>query len=224
MSNKQTIAQQAGLIRRRLKRQGIETIKDHEENDVPLAYVPNIKLVEDATTRELIAEAKEILQRIREFKARVQDQGDAIYGKVLEEEGLSAKQVKNFHISSLDKSMRIVYKRPPKYTQDEKELAISREYKKKWLQDEADNAVPDYIIDLVTSLIESRDGNIDQAQISELNKMTEKIRNKNFRAMVKHFNRSLEAYYAKRYEHFIERDEQGQDQSYVLTYAKADPA
>lgn len=220
---KQTIAQQAGVIRRKYKRLGIETIRDHNENDVPLDYVPNIKLVEHAATQDLIQEAKAILQTIREFKHKVQTTGDEIYNQLLAEEGLQGKEVKNFHIGTFNKNKKVVYKRPPKYTQDEKELAISREYKKKWLKDEADNAVPDYIIDLVTSLIESRDGNIDQAQISELNKMTEKIRNKNFREMVKHFNKSLEPYYAKRYEQFVERDAQGEDQNYVLTYSSAEP-
>lgn len=218
---KTTIAQQAGIIRRKLKRQGIEVIKDHEENEVPLKYIPNAKLVEHFTTADLVEEAKDILRQLEAFKAKVQSSGDEIYTKLLEEAGVASKEVKNFHIATLDRSMKIVFKRPPRYTQDEKELAISREFKKAWLKDEAEN-VPEYIIDLVSSLIEARDGNIDQSQISELNKLTDKIKNKNFQQMVKHFNKSLEAYYAKRYEQFIERNVQGEEDTYVLSYARAE--
>lgn len=221
MTKKRTIAQQAGIARRSLKRQGVEFLTDYKGTDVPLEYVPNIALVEHYITQELLNQARQIRKDLENFKARVQGQGDDIYMKILAEAGVESPN-KNFSLTNFDKSERIVFKRPPKYTQDEKELAISREFKKAWLKDES-ASTPDYIIDLVTSLIESKDGNIDQAQISELNKMREKIRNKNFRKMVDHFNKSLSAYYAKRYEQFLFKDEQGRDQSIVMNYADADP-
>ncbi len=220
-TKKRTIAQQAGTARRKLKRQGIEFLTDYKGTDVPIDYVPNIDLLEHYNTMELLEEARSIREQLEAFKAKVQTTGDEIYTQMLAEAGVDSPN-KNFTLSTFNKGMKIIFKRPPKYTQDEKELAISREFKKKWLEDEAEN-VPEYIIDLVVSLLESKDGNIDQAQISELNKMTQKIRNKNFRKMVEHFNKSLDAYYAKRYEQFLYKDNQGKEQSIVMNYADAEP-
>ncbi len=217
-----TIAQQAAIIRRALKRKGINTLTDYKGNQVPLEYIPNSQLVEHSFTSEVNQVANQLLTALEEFKYMVQSNGDQIYSQHLSEGGIEAGEIKNFTLNSLDRKSSIKFTRPPRYSQDEKELAISREYKKKWLADEAEN-VPDYVLELVIGLIESKDGNIDQAQISELNKMKEKIRNKNFRKMVDHFNKSLQPYYAKRYEQFIYRDEQGQEHTIILTYAKVSP-
>lgn len=222
MKKNRTIAQQAGTIRRKLKKQGIETLTDYKGNEVPLEYVPNIDLVEHQAVTELHQEALELRQRMEVLKGKVQSQGDAIYTQRMQEAGLDPKSQKGFTRKSFDGKLSIKFTKPPKYTIDEVEREISQEYKKKWLQDEA-GAIPEYYLELVTSLMEARDGNVDQAQLSELNKMRDKIPNKNFRAMVDHFNKCLKPYYAKRYEQFIERDDQNKEQSIILSYSDVDP-
>lgn len=217
-----SIAQRAGYARRRLKNAGVESIKDHKDQDVPLDYVPDIKLVEHFTTLELIEEAKEIRQRIREFKYKVQTQGDDIYTQMLKDAGVDAGDIKNFSLSTMNKQKLVRFKRPPAYTQDEKQLEISRSFKRKFFEDMAGD-VPDYIVDLIEELMENSQGDIDQAKISKLNQLATKIKNKNFRQMVEHYNQSLDAYYAKRYEQFIEKDDQGEDSSIILTYASEHP-
>jgi len=219
---KRSIAQQAGIIRRRLKKQGITSITDYKGNEVPLEYVPNIDLIEHQSVTDLHAEAAELLERLQAFKGKVQSQGDSIYEQRMQEAGLDPKSQKGFTRTTFDKLLSIKFTRPPKYTRDDVELAIAQEYKRKWLRDEA-NAVPDYYMELVANLMESRDGNVDQAQLSELNKMREKIPNKNFRKMVDHFNQCLKPYYAKRYEQFIARDTQGKEQTVILSYSDVEP-
>lgn len=217
-----TIAQRAGYARRKLKNAGVESIADHKGTEVPIDYVPDIKLVEHFLTLELIEEAREIRQRIREFKYKVQSEGDDVYQQILADADLEDKEIKNYTLSSFNKMKRVVFKRPPAYTQDEKQLEISREYKKKFIQEMAGD-VPDYVVDLVEELMENSQGDIDQAKISKLNQLATKIKNKNFQKMVEHYNQSLDAYYAKRYEQFVEKDDQGEDASIILTYASEKP-
>lgn len=219
---KRTIAQQAASARRKLKNRGIESLVDYKGNEVPIDYVPNVELLEHFLTIKTIEKAKELREELALFKHSIQSQGDELHLQRLEEGGIHQKEVKNYSLSTFDKSKKVIIKRPPKYTQDETELAICREYKKKWFADMAGN-IAQWLIDLVSSLIENRDGDIDRDQIGTLNRMAEKISNKNFQKMVEHFNKSLEAYYAKRYEQFIECDEQGQEKTIVLTYASLKP-
>lgn len=219
---KRTIAQQAGSIRAKLKRQGIESIKDYKGNEVPLEYIPNIDLVEHQAVTELHEEALELRKKMEVLKGKVQSQGDAIYTQRMKEAGLDPKSQKGFTRKSFDGKLSIKFTKPPKYTIDEVEREISREYKAKWLKDEA-GSVPEYYLELVTNLMEARDGNVDQAQLSELNKMRDKIPNKNFGKMVDHFNKCLKPYYAKRYEQFMFRDDQNKEQSIILSYSDVDP-
>lgn len=218
-----TIAQRAGYARRKLKNRGIETLKDYKGQEVPLDWIPDVDLVEHFHTLKILDEALELRKQLRAFKAKVQGDGDDIYNQILADNGVKDKEVKNFSLSMLNKNRRIVYKRPPKYTKDEKQLAISRDYKRKFFDDMTGGSIPSWAIDLIEELIEDSRGDIDQGKISKLNQMAQKIKNKNFQKMVKHFNQALDAYYAKRYEQFYLRDEQGEEKSIILTYAKLKP-
>lgn len=217
-----TIAQQAGYARRRLKNRGVETIRDYKGQDVPIDYVPDMDLVEHFLTQELIAEAQELQDRLRAFKYKVQQRGDTLYGQLMADNEVDASEIKNYTLSTFDKSLQVPFRKPPRYTQDEKELAISRDYKKKFFTDMAGD-LEGWIIDLIEELMENTRGDIDPRKIGTLNKLAQKIRNKNFQQMVKHYNQSLEPYYAKRYEQFKVRNDQGDYDSIVLTYASLTP-
>lgn len=217
-----TIAQRAGYARRRLKNRGIETLKDHKGQDVPLDWIPDIDIVEHIATLELVEKAEDLRRQLAEFKHDVQTTGDEIHRQMLADEGVENPKIKNYSLTTMDKSHRLQFKRPPKYNQDEKELAISNDYKDKFFKDMA-GEVPEYVVNLLEELTENSRGDIDQSKISKLNQLATKIKNKNFQKMVKHYNQSLDAYYAKRYEQFQMRDEQGELQSIVLTYASLKP-
>lgn len=222
MKKKRSIAQQAASARRKLKTKGVEFLTDYKGNDVPIDYVPNIDLLEHFITLETLQKAKELKASLAEFKHNIQTDGDSLHLQRLKEGGVNNKEVKNYSLTTFDRKEKVEIKRPPKYTMDETELAICREYKKKWIADESGQATP-YLIEMVTELIETKDGDIDRDQIGTLNKMVDKVKNKNFTKMVKHFNNSMEPYYAKRYERFIYRDGQGKEQTIVLTYASLHP-
>lgn len=217
-----TIAQQAGMARRRLKKEGVEFIEDYKGVAVPLDYVPDIDLVEHFLTLQLIAEAKEIKTKLQEFKYKVQSQGDQLYHQMLADHNVESKEIKNFSLSTLNKKLKIRFTRPPHYTHDEKQLAISRDYKTKFLMDVAGD-VDAYVVNLIEELLENSTGDIDPAKKSKLNQLATKIKNKNFLKMVDHYNQSLDAYYAKRYEQFLEKDEQGQENGIIMTYASLSP-
>lgn len=217
-----TIAQRAGYIRRKLKREEVTKLKDYKGQEVPIDYIPDIELVEHFQTIEFIDEALDLRRRLQEFKFRLQTTGDDIYRQILDDNGVEMAEIKNFTLSSFNKERKIVYKRPPKYTKDEKELEISRQYKRKFLDDTAGGA-ESWLVDLLEELIEDSRGDVDMGKISKLNKLAQKIPNKNFKLMVKHFNQCLDAYYAKRYEQFLLRDDQGEEQSIILTYANVKP-
>lgn len=219
---KLTIAQQAGYARRKLKNRGIDAITDYKGQDVPVDWVPDMDLMEHFLTRELIDEARELQDRLRAFKHKVQQKGDELYSRMLEDNGVAQDEIKNYTLSTFDKSLQLVYRKPPRYTQDEKELAISRDYKKKFFADIGGD-LESWIIDLIEELMENTRGDIDPRKIGTLNKLAQKIKNKNFQQMVKHYNQSLDPYYAKRYEQFKERNDQGDYDSIVLTYASLSP-
>ncbi len=222
---KRTIAQQAGSIRTKLKRQGIEKLKYHDGSEIPLSIIPNHKLIEHFIVMDHMQRARQLKAQLEELKFDLQTQGDEIYTQLLKEEGLDAGDIKNFTLFSLDKNERIVFKRPPGYTINEAERKICLEFKKKWLDDVAENLTDEvrYLVELVDQMLETRNGEIDPGSVATLNQWVQKIRNPHFRKMVDHLNKSREAYYKKRYEQFIEKDGQGEDETIVLTYAKVKP-
>ncbi len=217
-----TIRQRAGYIRRRLKREGNEILTDYKGQDVPVDWVPAIDLVEHFETVEFINEAIDLRRRLSEFKHRVQSTGDDIYRQILEDNGVAEKEIKNYSLSSLDKKHKVEFKRPPKYSLDEKELAISRDYKMKFYEEMAGD-IPKWLVSLIEELIEDSKGDVDQGKLARLNKMVPQIPSNNFKQMVNHYNQARDAYYAKRYENFYVRDEQGQEKSIVLTYSYVSP-
>lgn len=222
---KQTIAQKAATIRRRLKKQGITHIKIQSGENVPINLISNPKLIEHVFVTAKLQRIQQLQQEMAVLKHELQTEGDQIYTQRLTEEGIQPGEIKNFTLFSLDKNNKIIFRRPPRYTWDETEKEICSGFKKKWMEDIGEQ-IPDeisYLINLVDDMMETRNGDIDPNAVATLNQWAKKITNKNFRKMVQHLNLSRDAYYAKRYESFYFKNEQGKDTSVVLDYAKVAP-
>ena len=219
---KRTLAQRAGVYRTKLKRQGVESIRDHKGKDVPVDYVPALDMLKHFVTEELIAEARELEHQLAAFKAKCQGIGDEMYDQLMAEEEIRDRSVGGFRLSNFDKSKTIDFKMDTVQSVDSEQLAIAKKYKDAFIEEES-GQMSSVISDLLNLAFETSDGKIDPRRGRALNKYRSRIKNKNFRKFLDHYNAAFDLTYTKRYEKFSVRNDQGEYDSIVLTYSRVDP-
>lgn len=227
-SKKQSIAQRAGVYRAALTRKGVKTMTDYKGQEVPVAYVPAMDMVKHYITEEIIEEAKELQQRLAEFKAKCQAQGDDLYERLMEENEIRETSVGGFTLTNFDKSKKVEFKMGTIETVLEEEIAIAKKFKDKFVE-EITESVPDketqsIILEMMNMAFERSNGKIDPRRRSELNKYRERVTNKNFRKFLDHYNKAFDLNHTKRFEMFKERNNQGEYESILLTYSSLEPA
>lgn len=217
-----TIAQRAGTYRAALKRQGVEYITDHRGKDVPVEYVPALDLLKHFTTEDLLAEAMQLQQALAGFKSKCQGIGDEMYDQLMAEEEIRDKSVGGFRLTNFDKSKFIDFKMDTVQSVDSEQLAIAKEYKNRFIEEEA-GQMSEVMSELMNLAFETSDGKIDPRRGRALNKYRTRIKNKNFRKFLDHYNAAFELSYTKRYEKFMIRNDQGEYDSIILTYSRILP-
>lgn len=217
-----TIAQRAGVYRAQLKRKGVEVIKDHKGQDVPVDYVPAIDILKHFACEELMAEAAELHRKLAAFKGKCQQVGDEIYEQLMAEEEIREKSVGGFRLNNFDKSKYVDFKMDTVQVIDSEQLQIAKEYKDRFIKEEA-GELSAVITDLLNLAFETSEGRIDPRRGRALNKLRGRIKNKHFRKFLDHYNQAFDINHTKRYERFIYRDDQGEEQSILLTYSRVRP-
>lgn len=219
---KQTIGQQAGIYRRKLKKRGIDHLKDYKGQEVPVDYIPPLELVKHFQAEELIDEAKDLQDKLAAFKTKCQQIGDDLHERMMEENDIRESSVGGFTVANFDKSRKVEFKMDTVQVVDSEQLAVAKEYKDRFIADEA-GQVSEVISDLLNLAFETSDGKIDPRRGRALNKYRDRIKNKNFRKFLDHYNQAFELNYTKRFERFQERDDQGEYNSILLTYSSLKP-
>nr|BDD47016.1 hypothetical protein 11 [Balneolaceae bacterium] len=221
-TKKRTLAQRAGKFRAKLTREGVEYLEDHKGQKVPVAYVPPIDMLKHFACEELMADAQELVEALARFKGKCQQMGDELYEQLMAEEEIREKSVGGFRLNNFDKSKYIDFKMDTVQVVDSEQLAIAKEYKDRFIKEEA-GEMSNVISELLNLAFETSDGNIDPRRGRALNKYRSRIKNKNFHKFLDHYNQAFDINHTKRYERFLYRDEQGEEQSIVLSYTKVDP-
>lgn len=221
-TKKRSLAQRAGKFRAKLTREGVEYLKDHKGQKVPVAYIPPIDMLKHFACEELMAEAVELLESLALFKGKCQQMGDEMYEALMAEELIRDKSVGGFRLQNFDRSKYIDFKMDTVQVVDSEQLAIAKEYKDRFITEEA-GEMSGVISDLLNLAFETSDGNIDPRRGRALNKYRSRIKNKNFHKFLDHYNQAFDINHTKRYERFLYRDEQGEEQSIVLSYTKVAP-
>lgn len=105
------------------------------------------------------------------------------------------------------------------------ELEIAKSFWEIFLQEEFpdQNQEDHFLHEMVNDLLYNQKGHIDIRQIGKLNRWGSKIKNKNYHKFLEHLNQAYDTKHTKRYEQFLERNDQGEYDSLILTYSKADP-
>lgn len=221
---RRSINQMAGTAKTMLKRRGVEFLKDHKGNEVPIDYVPAIDLVKHVKCLELVEKAKQLKDQLAEFKFECQDIGDTIYDQLMHENEVRDSSVGGFTLGTFDKSSKVLYKMDTVSEKIPEELRIAEEYWEKYLEKykttETDISL---MIEIVNDVLHNSKDEIDVRQIGKLNRYGSRVKDKNYHKFLEHLNQAYDTRHTKRYEQFYEKDNQGEEQSIVLTYTKLKP-
>lgn len=224
-----TINQLAGDIRRSLKRQDIKYLEDYKGEKCPVNYVPPLDLLRHSYCEELISEAKEIRERIAEFKHKCQQVGDKMYEVLMAEDEISDSSKGGFRMGMFDKSAYVDFKMDTVEEIDKAMLSKAEAHKEKFVQemkDKLDGKIAEdemFILDMMNDAFETSGGSIDPRIRTKLNRYRSRVDNKNFQKFLDYYNEAFDLRHTKRYEKFVERDDQNKEQSIILTYTKVDP-
>lgn len=222
MSKPQTINQQAAVIRRQLKKQGITTLRDGAGQDVPLDYIPSTDILKHGKAIALVARAKELHKLLQEFRTECQQTGDDLYEMMMAEEEISAKSVGGFVLTDFEKQVKIKFRMDTRTSINESELAMAKHFKDQYLA-EHEGAIPAEVLSLVNMVFERDDQKIDVNRIRPLNRMRNQVKSKNFHRFLDHYNQAIETEHTKRFETFHEKDAQGEWESIILSYTRIKP-
>lgn len=221
-TKKRTLAQRAGVYRSKLKRAGVETLKDHKGNEVPVDYVPALDLLKHMICEELIQESKGLQAELAAFKAKCQNLGDNLYDRMMEEEDIRPNSVGGFRLNNFEKSLYVDFKMDTVQVVDDEQIALAKEYKDKFVEEAYGNVDP-VMMEILNEVFENTKGKVDPRLGQRLNKYRSRVKNKSFRNFLDHFNQAFDINHTKRYEKFMERNDQGEYDSILLTYSKLSP-
>lgn len=220
-----TIAQQAGYTVRKLKNRGIKTLKDHWGREVPVDYVPAIDLLKHFAALEMIEEAKQIAQRLARFKFMVQQQGDELYEQLMSENEIRGESVGGFTLATFDKTFKVLFKMDSVQEKIPEELKIAEKHWEDFMQERFGDKLEEnaWLLDMVDELLHNTKKEVDLRQIGKLNRMRSKIKNKHYNKFLTHLNQAFDTRHTKRYEMFQTKNNQGEYDSIILTYASLEP-
>lgn len=219
---KKTLAQEAGYIRRRLKNKGVEMMKDHKGQDVPVDYIPPLDLLKHEHAESLVNEARELHNHMADFKARCQTIADDLHDRLLAEDEIREHSVGGFTLNDFGKNVRVKFKIDSVQEVDEERLEVAKAYKDKFIQDEAGD-MSKAITELLNYAFERESGRIDPRRGRALNKLRSRIKNKNFRKFLDEYNAAFDIRHTKRYEMFQVLNDQGEWDTISLTYSRISP-
>ncbi len=220
-----TIAQQAGYARKSLKRKGIKSLKDYNNKDVPIEYVPNLDLLKHYKCLELIERADSLKQQLMAFKAECIEVGDEMYTQLMEENEIRDSSVGGFTLGTFNKDQRVIFRMDSVKDKNPEQLKIAEKYWNEFLEDEYPGVDPaqHFLYSIVNDLVINSKDEIDGRLITTMNKYGSRIKNKLFKKFLEHLNQAYDLRHTKRYEIFEKRNKQGTYKAVVLTYSKLDP-
>lgn len=224
-SKPRTIAQEAGSARGALKRKGIKTLKDYNNRDVPVDYIPDLDIIKHFKTIELMEEAEAIKSTLQAFKAKCQEIGDDMYERLMAENEIKKTSVGGFTLSTFDKESHILFRMDSIKDKNQEEIDMAGECWKEFMKDEFPDLDPNqhFLASIVNELVFNTKDEIDTGLINILNRYGQKIDNKYYQKFLGHLNQAFDLRHTKRYEVFQNKNNQGKYKSVILSYAKVDP-